>query len=71
MGARKLFAGIPLSGNELGLVAAIVTVGKLSQMATVDLRVGSYAFVALIFVSTWANSALETEAVWSRLEDGS
>ena len=55
---------------EVYLLALIVTVGKLSQMATVDLRIGSYAFIALILVSTWANSALETEAVWSRLEEG-
>ena len=55
---------------EVYLLALIVTVGKLSQMATVDLRIGSYAFIALIIVSTWANSALETEAVWSRLEEG-
>lgn len=54
---------------EVYLLALIVTVGKLSQMATVDLRIGSYAFIALIVVSTWANSALETEAVWSRLEE--
>ena len=54
---------------EVYLLALIVAVGKLSQMATVDLRIGSYAFIALIIVSTWANSALETEAVWSRLEE--
>jgi len=54
---------------EVYLLALIVTVGKLSQMATVALRIGSYAFIALIIVSTWANSALETEAVWLRLEE--
>lgn len=54
---------------EVYLLAVIVAVGKLSQMATVDLRIGSYAFFALILISTWANSALETEAVWSRLEE--
>lgn len=54
---------------EVYLLAVLVAVGKLSQMATVDLRIGSYAFFALILVSTWANSALETEAVWSRLEE--
>jgi paraquat-inducible protein A len=53
---------------EVYLLAVIVAVVKLSMMATVDLRIGSYAFFALILVSTWANSALETEAVWSRLE---
>lgn len=55
---------------EVYLLAVLVAVVKLSQMATVDLRIGSYAFVALIFMSTWANSALEPEAVWSRLEKG-
>ena len=56
---------------EVYLLAVIVAVGKLAQMATVDLRIGSYAFFALILVSTWANSAFETEAVWSRLEKSS
>ena len=54
---------------EVYLLAVLVAVGKLSQMASVDLRIGSYAFFALILVSTMANSALETEAVWSRLEE--
>ena len=54
---------------EVYLLAVIVATGTLCQMATVDLRIGSYAFFALILVSTWANSALETEAVWSRLEE--
>jgi paraquat-inducible protein A len=53
---------------EVYLLAALVAIVKLSMMATVDLRVGSYAFFALILVSTAANSALEPEAVWSRLE---
>lgn len=53
---------------EVYLLAVIVAVVKLSMMATVDLRVGSYAFFALIIVSTAANSALESEAVWSKLE---
>ncbi len=56
---------------EVYLLAVIVTVGKLSQMATVELKVGSYAFFALILVSTLANSALESEAIWSRLEEES
>jgi paraquat-inducible protein A len=54
---------------EVYLLAVLVTVGKLSMMASVDLRVGSYAFFALILISTAANSALESEAVWSRLEE--
>jgi paraquat-inducible protein A len=53
---------------EVYLLAVLVAVGKLSQMATVNLQVGSYAFFGLIVVSTWANSALEADAVWSRLE---
>jgi paraquat-inducible protein A len=53
---------------EVYLLAALVAIVKLSMMATVDLRVGSYAFFVLILVSTAANSALEPEAVWSRLE---
>jgi paraquat-inducible protein A len=53
---------------EVYLLAVIVAVGKLSMMATVDLRIGSFAFFALILVSTAANAVLEPEAVWSRLE---
>lgn len=54
---------------EVYLLASIVAIVKLSMMATVDLRIGSYAFFGLILISTWANSVLETDAVWSRLED--
>jgi paraquat-inducible protein A len=54
---------------EVYLLAALVAIVKLSMMATVDLRVGSYAFFILILVSAAANSALEPEAVWSRLEN--
>ncbi len=56
---------------EVYLLAVIVAVGKLSMMASVDLRIGCYTFVALILVSAAANSALEPEAVWSRLEETS
>lgn len=38
------------------------------MMASVSLEIGCYAFFALILVSTLANSALESDAVWSRLE---
>jgi paraquat-inducible protein A len=54
---------------EVYLLAALVAIVKLSMMATVDLEVGAYAFFVLILVSTAANSALEPEAVWSRLEN--
>jgi paraquat-inducible protein A len=54
---------------EVYLLAALVAIVKLSMMATVDLKVGAYAFFVLILVSTAANSALEPEAVWSRLEN--
>ena len=53
---------------EVYLLAALVAIVKLSMMATVDLKVGAFAFFVLILVSTAANSALEPEAVWSRLE---
>jgi paraquat-inducible protein A len=52
---------------EVYLLALIVAVVKLSMMATVQLELGSYAFVALILVSAAADSALEPDAVWSRL----
>jgi len=55
---------------EVYLLAVFVAVVKLSMMATVDLRIGSYAFFGLILVSTWANSVLESDAVWSRLGEG-
>ncbi len=54
---------------EVYLLAVIVAVVKLAQMATVSLEIGAYAFFALIAVSTLANSALEGEAVWLGLAD--
>ena len=56
---------------EVYLLAIFVAVVKLSMMATVRLEVGAYAFFGLILVSTLANSALEAEAVWARLEERS
>lgn len=52
---------------EVYLLALIVAVVKLSMMATVQLELGSYAFIALILVSAAADDALEPAAVWSRL----
>ncbi len=54
---------------EVYLLAVIVAVVKLSMMATVNLQIGAYAFFALILVSTLAKSVLESDAVWSRLEE--
>lgn len=75
---RKRLPGVALAMRMAGslmvwsmldvyLLAVIVAVVKLSMMATVHLEMGSYAFFALIGVSAAANSALEPEAVWSRL----
>lgn len=53
---------------EVYLLAVIVAIVKLNQMATVQIEIGAYAFFALILFSTLANGAFEREAVWSKLE---
>jgi hypothetical protein len=41
---------------------------KLAMMATVTLDLGSYAFFGLIAMLTAARWALETDALWERIE---
>ena len=53
---------------EVYLLAVIVAVVKLAMMATVTLDLGSYAFFALIAALTAARWALETDALWERIE---
>lgn len=53
---------------EVYLLAVIVAVVKLAMMATVTLDLGSYAFFGLIAMLTAARWALETDALWSRIE---
>jgi paraquat-inducible protein A len=53
---------------EVYLLAVIVAVVKLAMMATVALDLGAYAFFGLIAMLTGARWALETDALWSRIE---
>lgn len=53
---------------EVYLLAVIVAAVKLAMMASVSLDVGAYSFFGLIALLTAARSALETDALWSRIE---
>ena len=54
---------------EVYLLAVIVAAVKLAMMAKVSLEPGAYAFFGLIGLLTAARGALETEALWSRIEE--
>ncbi len=53
---------------EVYLLAVIVAAVKLAMMAQVSLDPGAYAFFGLIGLLTAARGALETEALWTRIE---
>ena len=57
----------PWAMMEVFLLGIIVAYVKLSDLATIELNVALYAFVALIIVMIAADSALEPHAVWERL----
>ena len=53
---------------EVYLLAVIVAGVKLAMMATVSLNAGAFAFFGMIIVLTAARSALQADALWTRIE---
>lgn len=67
--AARLSSGVSTwSMLEVYLLAVIVAAVKLAMMAHVQLDAGAYAFFGLIALLTAARYALETDALWSRIE---
>lgn len=58
----------PWAMLEVYMLALLATLAKLAAMATVEPKVGAWAFVALIGVSTAATAAFDPRVVWRRLE---
>ena len=53
----------------LGVLALLVALVKLSQMASVVLEGGAYCFVALFLVLTLIGVSYDREALWDRIEE--
>jgi paraquat-inducible protein A len=58
----------PWGMTEVYLLGLIVAWAKLRDLASIELGLGLFAFVALILVMIWAESALEAHEVWGRIE---
>jgi paraquat-inducible protein A len=54
---------------DVYMLALLVALVKLAQMATVELEMGAYTFVALFLVLTLVNASYDREALWDRIEE--
>jgi paraquat-inducible protein A len=53
---------------DVYMLALLVTLVKLAQMASIQLETGAYSFVALFIVLTMLGAAYEREELWKRVE---
>jgi paraquat-inducible protein A len=58
----------PWSMIDVFVLGVFVAYVKLGGLVEIGLRTGVYALLALTFVLAWANSALDHEKVWERLD---
>ena len=58
----------PWSMIEVFVFGVFVAYVKLGDLVTITLDAGVYALLALTIVLVWADSALDREAVWDRLD---
>jgi paraquat-inducible protein A len=54
---------------DVYMLALLVALVKLAQMATVELQMGAYTFVALFLVLTLVNVSYDRAALWGRIEE--
>ena len=54
---------------DVYMLAMLVAIVKLAQMAEVQLELGAYCFVALFAMLTLMGAAYEREALWDRVEE--
>ena len=54
---------------DVYMLALIVALVKLSQMASVTLEGGAYCFVALFLALTLIGVSYDREALWDRIEE--
>jgi paraquat-inducible protein A len=69
---RRVFAFAellrPWSMIEVFVFGVFVAYVKLGDLVTITLDAGVYALLALTIVLIWADSALDREAIWNRLD---
>jgi paraquat-inducible protein A len=58
----------PWSMVEVFVFGVLVAYVKLGDVVTINLGTGVFALFALTFIMTWADSALDHEAVWDALD---
>jgi paraquat-inducible protein A len=58
----------PWSMVEVFVFGVLVAYVKLGDVVTINLGTGVFALFALTFIMTWADSALDHEAVWNALD---
>jgi paraquat-inducible protein A len=70
--SRRVFAIAeqlrPWSMIEVFVFGVFVAYVKLGDVVTITLDAGVYALLALTIVLVWADSALDREAIWNRLD---
>ena len=54
---------------DVYMLALLVTLGKLAQMASLRPETGAFCFVALFLVLALVSSSYDREAIWERLEE--
>ena len=69
---RRVFAFAerlrPWSMIEVFVFGVFVAYVKLSDLVQIELDAGVFALLALTFVIIWADSALDRQAIWDRLD---
>lgn len=64
---RLVYAFKPWAMTEVFLLGILVSIVKLSDMATIIPGAALYAFVALVFIIAAAAASLDPDTVWQRL----
>jgi paraquat-inducible protein A len=71
---RRIFAMVERLGTwsmlEVFVLGVFVAYTKLGDLVKIELDTGVYALLALTVVIVWADSALDREAVWDKLDTG-
>jgi len=65
---RLVGALTPWAMMEVFMLGVIVAYAKLIDLATIVLGISLFSFAALIVVVAMADSALDAEEVWERME---
>lgn len=54
---------------DVYLIALLVSIVKISSVATIDYNIGFFCFIFLVFMTRASTSALDPEAFWKKIEE--